>query len=89
MTCQITIRSVDRAMGEMAIPLTAVLAPASGGNYVWIVEGGKVRRQAVELGNVFGHDMVSVRKGLDVGDVIVTAGIYRLQDGEQVRIINH
>jgi hypothetical protein len=40
------------------------------------------------LGDIFGRDMVTVRKGLSVGDVVVTAGIYRLQEGEEVKVIN-
>ena len=88
MTCQITIRSAERSADEVAVPLTAVYAPAEGGEYVWVVDGGRVERQAVVLGDVFGRDMVTVRKGLSVGDVVVTAGIYRLQEGEEVKVIN-
>lgn len=88
MTCQITIRTADSVAGDMAIPLTAVYTPAQGGTYVWVVSNGKVRRQAIVLGDIFGHDMVEVRKGLESGDVVVTAGIYRLQDGQEVKIIN-
>lgn len=88
MTCQITIRTADSAKNDIAIPLTAVYAPAQGGTYAWVVDDGRVRRQAIVLGDVFGHDMVSVRKGLELGDVVVTAGIYRLQDGQEVRVLN-
>ena len=47
----------------------------------------RVERCAVELGNVFGHDMVTVLSGLAKGDVVVTAGVYRLTEGEKVRIL--
>lgn len=87
MTCQITIRTADSA-SEVGVPLTAIYAPAQGGTYVWLVEDGVVHQQAVVLGDIFGHDMVSVRKGLSIGDEVVTAGVYRLQDGQKVRIIN-
>ena len=88
MTCQITIRSAERSADEVAVPLTAIYAPAEGGEYVWVVDGGRVERQAVVLGDIFGRDMVTVRKGLSVGDVVVTAGVYRLQEGEEVKVIN-
>lgn len=88
MTCQITIRSADSTSSEVAIPLTAVYAPAQGGTYVWVVEDGRVRQQRIVLGDIFGRDMVSVQQGLTQGEVVVTAGVYRLQDGERVKIIN-
>jgi RND family efflux transporter MFP subunit len=88
MTCQITIRTSESAVSDVAIPLTAVYAPAQGGTYAWVVEDGKVRCQPIELGDIFGRDMVSVSKGLELGDVVVTAGIYHLQDGQEVKILN-
>ena len=88
MTCQITIRTTDSETSDVAVPLTAIYAPAEGGTYVWVVEGDKVRLQAVVLGDIFGRDMVRVSKGLLVGDVVVSAGVYRLENGQRVRIIN-
>lgn len=88
MTCQITIRSADSTSSEVAIPLTVVYAPAQGGTYAWVVEDGRVRQQRIVLGDIFGRDMVSVQQGLTQGEVVVTAGVYRLQDGERVKIIN-
>lgn len=88
MTCQITIRTSESAVSEVAIPLTAVYAPAQGGTYAWVVDDGRVRCQPIELGEIFGRDMVSVSKGLETGDVVVTAGIYHLQDGQEVKILN-
>lgn len=88
MTCQITIRSADSTSSEVAIPLTSVYAPAQGGTYAWVVEDGRVRQQRIVLGDIFGRDMVSVQQGLTQGEVVVTAGVYRLQDGERVKIIN-
>ena len=88
MTCQITIRTAESGMSDVAIPLTAVYAPAQGGTYAWVVEGGRVRRQSIELGEIFGRDMVSVTSGLALGDEVVTAGIYHLRDGQEVKILN-
>ncbi len=88
MTCQITIRSADTVQNQLAIPLTAVYAPSQGGTYVWVVEDGVVRLHAVKLGDIFGRDMVSVVEGVTLGQEIVTAGVYRLQEGERVKIIN-
>lgn len=89
MTCQVTMRTADMAARSMAIPLTAVYAPAEGGTYVWTVDAdNRVERRRVVLGDIFGRDMVSVLSGVTAGDVVVTAGVYRLREGERVRILN-
>ena len=88
MTCQVTIRAADASQKSVAVPLTAIYAPAQGGEYVWVVKDGRVEQRAVELGDIFGRDMVSVRRGLSDGEEVVVAGVYRLQEGERVRIIN-
>jgi hypothetical protein len=40
------------------------------------------------LGNPFGQAMVQVLKGVAVGEKVVTAGVYRLQEGIKVKILN-
>lgn len=89
MTCQVTIRTADDSVKGVAIPMTAVYAPASGGTYVWRVNADdRVERVRVLLGDPFGQDMVSVLSGLGSGERIVTAGVYHLREGEKVKIIN-
>jgi RND family efflux transporter MFP subunit len=88
MTCRVTIRASKSHSNLVAIPLTAIYAPAEGGTFVWRVGAdNRVERCAVELGSPFGRDMVTVLSGVAAGEVIVVAGVYRLQQGEEVRII--
>lgn len=89
MTCQVTIRTDDELSSVVAVPLTSIYAPVEGGTYVWRVTGDdRVERQAVVLGDVFDRDRVIVHSGLSVGEQIVVAGVYRLKDGERVKILN-
>ncbi len=88
MTCQVMIRTSDNNSHEVAVPLTAIYAPAGGGVYVWRVVADRVELCAVELGELLGRDMVSIRRGIEAGDVVVTAGVYRLKEGERVKILN-
>lgn len=89
MTCQITLHSVSRQEQMPAVPLSAIYAPASGGEFVWVVQpDGRVERRAVVLGDIFGRDMVMVVSGLTVGQKVVTAGVYKLQEGDRVRLLN-
>lgn len=89
MTCQVTLQAEDSSSHELVLPLTAIYAPAEGGEYVWVVgDDDRVERRAVELGDVVGHDKVVVLAGVRKGERVVSAGVYRLQEGERVRILN-
>lgn len=88
MTCQITLRVADKAVSNMAVPLSAIYTPSEGGTYVWVITTNQtVTRRKVVLGEIFGRDMVSVESGLTLGEWVVTAGVYHLQEGQQVKII--
>ncbi len=88
MSCIVTMRSPDPVADAVSLPLTAIFAPAEGGDYVWVVDSdGRVARRPVTLGELYGRDRVVVTAGVEPGDRIVTAGVYRLREGEQVRIL--
>ena len=53
--------------------------------HVWLVENETLRLQSVELGD-FMSDGVVIRSGLKPGDMVVTAGVQKLQEGKKVKI---
>lgn len=89
MSCTVTMRTADPVADAVSLPLTAVCAPAGGGDYVWIVgDGERVERRAVTLGEPYGRDRVIVDSGVEPGERVVTAGVYQLREGEPVRIMS-
>lgn len=91
MTCQVMMHTqgVGARQSTLVVPLSAIYAPASGGEYVWrVTSDGRVKLSPVTLGEVYGRDMVSITSGLAVGAEIVTAGVYKLRDGDSVKPIN-
>lgn len=89
MSCTITMQSPDPVPDAVSLPVSAICAPAEGGTWVWIVGADdRVTRRAVTLGELFGRDRVAVDSGVAPGERVVTAGVYRLREGEQVRILN-
>ena len=89
MSCTITLRSADPVTDAVSLPLTAICAPAQGGEYVWVVgPGDTVRRHRVRLGELYGRDRVIVDSGVMPGQRVVVAGVYRLQEGDRVRILD-
>jgi RND family efflux transporter MFP subunit len=72
----------------LAVPLQALQAEA-GATHVWKVDtaAGVVRRVPVEIANVAGNEIVLAR-GVAPGDVVVTAGVHQLKDGQKVKLLS-
>ncbi len=88
MSCTVTMRSVDELPEAVSLPISAIYAPIHDGNYVWVVDSMDiVSLRKVRLGEIFDRDRVLVDSGVEPGDRVVIAGVYRLKAGEKVRVI--
>ncbi|MFI3286401.1 MAG: efflux RND transporter periplasmic adaptor subunit [Rikenellaceae bacterium] len=88
-SCTITIESKDLFQGAITLPLSAIYAPAEGGTYVWVIGANDiVSRRRVTLGELYSTDRVIVTSGVESGERVVVAGVYQLQEGAQVKLIN-
>lgn len=88
MTCVATVITAPKDRHEVVLPLTAIYAPADGGNYVWVVDAdSRVELRSISLGALTGEDSVVVKSGVEAGDMVVVAGVYHLVDGERVKVI--
>lgn len=75
----------DRRANALAIPRLALLED-EGEPAVYVVRDGVAVRTGIETGYVDGG-FVEVRKGLEAGDRVVTAGKVALRDGSAVQVI--
>ena len=87
MTATVTF-AVPLKPATIAVPLQALQAEG-GSTHVWLVDSGAgtVRRARVEVANVAGNDIV-IGSGLSPGDVVVTAGVHQLKEGQKVRLLS-
>jgi RND family efflux transporter MFP subunit len=72
----------------ITVPLQALQAEG-GATHTWLVDGSTrtVRRRRVEVVNVAGNEIV-IGDGLKAGDVVVTAGVHQLKEGQKVRLLS-
>lgn len=87
MTAAVTVAASGSQPGSVAvIPLSAVYqvndAPA-----VWVVTDDTVHLRQIQAGQ-FGQSDLEVLSGLKPGDIIVTAGVHKLREGQKVRTTN-
>ena len=88
MTCIAEIIIPDNKSHTAIVPLTAIYAPISGQDYVWIVnKESRVELRKVKIGELNGSNSVEILEGVDEGEIIVCAGAYKLHENQLVRII--
>jgi RND family efflux transporter MFP subunit len=77
---------IDRS-GDIAIPASA-LTDSGGQPAVWIVDQASmtVALRTIEVAS-FDQSQVLVARGIEPGDVIVTAGVHALRPGQKVRLL--
>ncbi len=87
MTCMATVDiSLDNS-NTVSLPLSAIYAPIEGGEWVWVVNNDECAElRAVTLGEVLHGGNVEV-SGVSPYERVVVAGVYKLQEGERVTII--
>jgi multidrug efflux system membrane fusion protein len=76
---------------QLAVPLSAVFSPQQSPQQtqVWLVDEQSltVKAQAVQVGNALGDGQVAVT-GINAGQLLVSAGVQRLSEGQSVRLLD-
>ena len=85
MTASVTAASAQRAGTAVSVPLSAIYQIGDAPN-VWVVKDDAAVLRPVQVG-AFGDGKIQILSGLNPGDVLVTAGVHKLQAGQRVRTI--
>ena len=85
MTANVSMTEKNPDVNEVILPLSAIYRTGNDAQ-VWLVKDGKVTLQKVQTTN-FENNSVKVR-GLSKGDVVVTAGVNKLREGQAVRTVS-
>lgn len=78
-------RIVLRRVDALSVPRSAVLRDGRG-EYVFVVRDGRAQRIDVTTG-LRQQGQVEIRKGLHIGEQVVSLGNYELHDGMAVRVV--
>jgi RND family efflux transporter MFP subunit len=92
MTSMVEIASVGGSGGAQGftLPAIAVFADEAGKSQVWVVdpEDNKVRRRAVETGDLVGTESIRIESGLQAGEMVAVSAVSRLREGMEVRPVD-
>jgi RND family efflux transporter MFP subunit len=83
MTANVDIASL-REKKTAFIPLPAIYQ-TDGTPKVWVIKDAIVNLRPITIGN-FGDGKVQVLEGLADGEVVVTAGVHKLREGQKVKV---
>lgn len=90
MSCNVTFLETEPTAGGASAAEPKILVPrqavveVDGSSFVFVVEGDRLRRTAVELGAEQG-DRMEIASGLGGGEVVVREATNDLEDGRRVR----
>jgi len=84
MTSTVTVANMGNQQVAAYIPLAAIYQQGDTPG-VWVVSNESVTLRVIKIG-AFGDGKVQVLAGLQNGDIIVTAGVHKLKEGQKVRI---
>lgn len=88
MTCMARVITPESNTEAVIVPMSAIYAPTVEGDYVWVVDPeGRVHLRSIVLGAPTTNGNVAILSGLKHGERVVSAGVYKLSENEQVRII--
>ena len=84
MTAKVSFKDAAAAADELVIPATA-LYQVNGKTQVWLVRNNRAVLQDVKVAGYVGNN-VRLAGGLNKGDILITAGLSKLVDNQQVRL---
>ena len=84
MTSAVAVENMGNQQVAAYIPLASIYQQGDVPG-VWVVSNNSVTLRFIKIG-AFADGKVQVLEGLQNGDVIVTAGVHKLKEGQEVRI---
>jgi len=87
MTAEVTFIFAFTGGEGFIVPTSALLEDIqTGDRYLWIFSEGSVKKLPVKTGELVA-DGIEIIAGLTGGEIVVTAGVHQLEEGQKVRIL--
>ncbi|MEN6623242.1 MAG: efflux RND transporter periplasmic adaptor subunit [Smithella sp.] len=83
MTASVSVFKVDSKTVALYIPLSALYQTQDTPS-VWVVTQGTAHLRPIKT-SAFGNSQIQVLSGINPGEIIVTAGVHKLREGQKVR----
>ncbi len=68
------------------VPTTAILNQGAN-NFIWLYDSGQAKKIPVKLGEINNNALINIEGNIKDGDIIITAGVNFLHEGQHVRLL--
>lgn len=86
MSAMVEIRYATNGESCVVVPFSAIVEKG-GTSIVWIIKDGKTKSQEVTLSEIKSSGKALISSGITAGEMIVTAGVNSLKEGQTVSIL--
>jgi RND family efflux transporter MFP subunit len=78
----------EQEQAAIEIPTNAVFSDKTELSFVWVIDtsSNTVHKREVQLGRLTDYG-VTILRGLEAGEIIATAGVHFLEEGQEIRIL--
>ncbi len=88
MAAEVTFSFEFKGGPGIVVPTSAILEDIqTGERYVWVYRDGRVKKNKVETGTLV-TEGIEIVSGLAGGEEVVTAGVTRIEEGQEVRLLS-
>lgn len=86
MNAMVKVYSGEKQTDGVAVPASAIFSDGWK-SCVWLLSGGTVAKRTVEVEDLRSDGTMTILSGIAAGDVIVTAGVHKLVEGQAVKVL--
>ncbi len=86
MSAMVELKFETDSPSDVSIPFSAIVE-REGESSVWIVSNNKVSLRKVEVSEIKRSGRATISSGIAAGEVIVSAGVNSLKEGQEVRVL--
>lgn len=86
MTSTVRIAPDSGSKPNVSLPISAIYQTGDQ-SYVWLVKDRKLTLTPVNTNGFYGNQII-IDKGLNQGDLVVVAGVHKLFEGQEVRLLS-
>ncbi|MCW3786020.1 efflux RND transporter periplasmic adaptor subunit [Plebeiibacterium sediminum] len=88
MVAKVKVQKSNSDNKNLLVPIESVFSSGQK-KYVWLIDNNshKVKKQEVNVSEIQGNGLVEISAAINIGDIVVTAGIHSLVENQEVKVL--
>ena len=88
MVAKVKVQKNNSDNNNLLVPIESVFSNGQK-KYVWLIDNNshKVKKREVNVSEIQGNGLVEISATINIGDIVVTAGIHSLVENQEVKVL--